>query len=93
MSFRSINHTWLVPIAQGIMIFGIVSLSQPWSLFLHRYGLTITLFGLVAFMVTSKVSPVQEIDPDDLDLFDAVKVPGLSDRPNPDEKADDRGIV
>ena len=32
-----------------MMILGIVALLQPWSLFLHRYGVTIILVGLVGF--------------------------------------------
>ena len=34
------------------MILGIVALCQPWNLFLHRYGLTVVLVGLVTFMLT-----------------------------------------
>ncbi|MEP3436329.1 MAG: hypothetical protein ABJN75_06070 [Hoeflea sp.] len=60
MSFRSTNQRFLAPFAQGLMIFGIISLCQPWSLFLHQYGVTLTLVGLIAFMVTSKIAP----DPD-----------------------------
>ncbi len=36
---------------QGVMIFGIIALLQPWSFFLHRYGVTIILIGLVGFSV------------------------------------------
>lgn len=60
MSFRSINQKYLAPVAQGVMIFGIISLCQPWSLFLHKYGVTLTLLGLIAFMVTSKIAPEPE---------------------------------
>ena len=34
------------------MVLGIVALCQPWNLFLHRYGLTIIIVGLVTFMFT-----------------------------------------
>jgi hypothetical protein len=57
MSFRRLNARWLAPAAQTLMILGIVALCQPWSLFLHRYGATITLVGLVGFMITSKIPP------------------------------------
>jgi hypothetical protein len=57
MTFRSLNQRILAPAAQSLMIFGIVSLCQPWSLFLHQYGVTLTLIGLVTFMVTSKINP------------------------------------
>ena len=36
---------------QWVMIIGIVALLQPWSLFFHRYGVTIILIGLVGFSV------------------------------------------
>ncbi|MBN9071699.1 MAG: hypothetical protein J0H34_08850 [Rhizobiales bacterium] len=39
-------------IAEIVMIAGIVLLCQPWSLFLHRYGLTIIIVGLLTFMFT-----------------------------------------
>ena len=35
-----------------VMVLGIVALCQPWNLFLHRYGVTIILIGLVTFMLT-----------------------------------------
>ncbi|MEP5728645.1 MAG: hypothetical protein ABJL67_04645 [Sulfitobacter sp.] len=64
MSFRSVNQRYLAPLAQGVMIFGIISLCQPWSLFLHKYGITLTLFGLIAFMITSKIAPDPEPEED-----------------------------
>lgn len=60
MSFRAINQRFLAPGAQSLMIFGIIALCQPWSLFLHKYGVTLTLVGLVAFLVTSKIAPDPE---------------------------------
>ncbi|MEM5470325.1 hypothetical protein WNZ14_01130 [Hoeflea sp. AS60] len=62
MSFRNTNQRFLAPAAQGLMIFGIISLCQPWSLFLHQYGVTLTLVGLIAFMITSKIAPDPEKD-------------------------------
>jgi type IV secretory pathway VirB2 component (pilin) len=61
MSFRQINEKYLEPLAQFLMIFGIVALCQPWNMLLHQYGLTITLVGLVGFMITSKI-PREEKD-------------------------------
>ena len=55
MSFRETNQRVLIPLAQGMMIFGIVALCQPWVEVLHRYGVTLTLIGLVGFMVTTKI--------------------------------------
>ncbi|MCY0146890.1 hypothetical protein OEG84_03950 [Hoeflea sp. G2-23] len=67
MSFRSTNQRILAPAAQGLMIFGIISLCQPWSLFLHQYGVTLTLIGLVSFMITSKIAPDPEAEEDFVD--------------------------
>ncbi len=39
-------------IAEVVMVFGIIALCQPWNLFLHRYGLTIIIVGLLTFMFT-----------------------------------------
>lgn len=55
MSFRETNQRLLIPAAQTLMIFGIFALCQPWIEVLHRYGLTIILIGLVAFMITTKI--------------------------------------
>ncbi|ABR64555.1 hypothetical protein GOC91_27045 [Sinorhizobium medicae] len=62
MTFRAINRKYFEPGSQLLMIFGIIALCQPWNLFLHRYGLTMTLVGLIAFMITSKVPPDQKTD-------------------------------
>jgi hypothetical protein len=40
-------------IAEVVMVLGIVALCQPWSLFLHRYGLTVVIVGLLTFMFTN----------------------------------------
>ena len=62
MSFRAINEKYLEPGAQILMILGIVALCQPWTFFLHRYGLTMTLIGLVGFMVTTKIPRADKTD-------------------------------
>ncbi len=62
MSFRAINQKYLEPGSILLMVFGIVALCQPWSLFLHRYAVTIILAGLVGFMITSKISPEAEAE-------------------------------
>ena len=77
MSFRSLNQRILAPAAQSLMIFGIISLCQPWSLLLHQYGVTLTLVGLVAFMITSKIAP--EPEPDEAyfdDVVDTLEIHG-----------------
>jgi type IV secretory pathway VirB2 component (pilin) len=55
MSFRQTNQRVLIPVAQTVMILGIVALCQPWVEVLHRYGMTLTLIGLVGFMITTKI--------------------------------------
>ncbi|NEJ17208.1 hypothetical protein ELI00_28915 (plasmid) [Rhizobium ruizarguesonis] len=55
MTFRDLNQKYLEPASQYLMILGIIALCQPWNLFLHRYGMTMTLVGLIAFMVTTKI--------------------------------------
>ncbi|MBA1345270.1 MULTISPECIES: hypothetical protein [Rhizobium] len=55
MTFRALNQRFLEPASQYLMILGIIALCQPWNLFLHRYGMTMTLVGLIAFMVTTKI--------------------------------------
>ena len=55
MSFRELNQRRLIPLAQTVMIFGIVALCQPWVEVLHRYGMTIIIVGLVSFMITTKI--------------------------------------
>lgn len=62
MSFRAFNRKYLEPGSQLFMILGMVALCQPWSLFFHRYGLTMILVGLVAFMVTGKIAPEEKAD-------------------------------
>jgi hypothetical protein len=60
LSFRSLNQKYFEPGSQILMIFGIIALCQPWSEFLHRYGLTLTLIGLVAFSIAIKIAPEEK---------------------------------
>ncbi len=46
-----ISSSRLQNIAEIVMVLGIVALCQPWNLFLHRYGVTITLVGLIGFSI------------------------------------------
>ena len=57
VGFREISQRYLEPISQWIMIGGIVAICQPWLATLHSYGVTITLVGLVGFLVFSKIKP------------------------------------
>lgn len=47
-----IRSSTLQRIAEIVMVLGIVALCQPWNFFLHRYGVTIILIGLLTFMFT-----------------------------------------
>ena len=62
MTFRALNQKYLEPGSQLLMILGIIALCQPWNFFLHRYGLTMTLVGLIAFMVTTKIPREEKQD-------------------------------
>ncbi len=55
MTIRRLSAKVLEPMAMYTMIAGIVALCQPWSLFLHRYGIAIILVGLVGFLIFSHV--------------------------------------
>ncbi|MGH6926649.1 MAG: hypothetical protein ACRED5_23220 [Propylenella sp.] len=57
MSFKQLSAKFLEPLSMWTMIVGIVALCQPWNLFLHRYGVTIILVGLVGFIVFSHIKP------------------------------------
>jgi hypothetical protein len=58
MTFRELSARILEPASMLLMILGIVALCQPWIEILHRYGVTITLVGLVGFSVFSKIKPL-----------------------------------
>ena len=62
MSFRSINQKYLEPGSQALMVLGIVALCQPWSMFWHSYGITITLIGLIGFSVAIKIPREEEAE-------------------------------
>jgi hypothetical protein len=57
MTFKELSANVLEPASQWVMVIGIVALCQPWVEVLHRYGVTITLIGLVGFSVFSKIRP------------------------------------
>lgn len=58
MSFREVSAKYLEPFSMVLMIVGIVALCQPWIEILHRYGVTITLAGLIGFVVFSHIRPL-----------------------------------
>jgi hypothetical protein len=65
MSFRAANQKYLIPIAQWLMVLGIIALCQPWNSLMHRYGLTVILIGLVAFLITTHISAPEVTDEDE----------------------------
>jgi len=57
--------------AEIVMVLGIVALCQPWNMFLHRYGVTIILVGLVTFMFTGWFGkPAEEKEKSTEGVFD-----------------------
>lgn len=67
MNFRVFNQKYLEPGMQGLMIFGIVALCQPWIGWLHEWSVAIMLVGLIGFLVAVHVPPPEPstIDEDD----------------------------
>jgi hypothetical protein len=63
-----ISSARLQRIAEVVMVLGIVALCQPWNHFLHRYGVTIILAGLLTFMFTGWFGKKE----DDKDATDGV---------------------
>ena len=63
MTFPEMSQRYLEPLSQTLMILGIIALCQPWVEMLHRYGVLITLVGLVGFSVFTKIRPpVRSLD-------------------------------
>jgi len=58
--FRQLSVKYFEPVSMWVIIFGIVSLCQPWFLTLHVYGFSIILIGLVGFIVFSHIKPLPE---------------------------------
>jgi predicted membrane metal-binding protein len=46
-----------------VMIFGVIALCQPWDLFLHSYGATIILVGLIMFNIFSRLKSSSGMPP------------------------------
>jgi hypothetical protein len=62
MTFRELSARVFEPVSMVLMILGIIALCQPWIEILHRYGVTITLAGLVGFSVFSHNKPLPRAD-------------------------------
>ena len=61
--FRKLSNKLFEPLAMGIIGLGIVSLLQPWVLYIHRKGFLIMGIGLAMFIFFSHVKPpVEEME-------------------------------
>lgn len=58
--FRKLSNKLFEPLAMGIIGLGIVSLLQPWVLYIHRKGFLIMGIGLAMFIFFSHVKPPVE---------------------------------
>ena len=58
--FRRLSNKYFEPISMWLIILGLVFIVQPWSMFLHRYAVTIILIGLVAFVFFRHIEPLPE---------------------------------
>jgi hypothetical protein len=83
--------------AEIVMVLGIVALCQPWNLFLHRYGVTIILIGLLTFMFTNwfgKPAAAREEEMDGVfdvsDHHDGLKPAGHHDGLKPESQPGSR---
>ena len=66
-----ISSAKLQRIAEIVMVLGIVALCQPWNMFLHRFGVTIILIGLLTFMFTNWFGSAEVIsDEENEGVFD-----------------------
>ena len=57
MTFAERSVKYFEPPSIWLMVLGIVALCQPLSLWLHSYGATIILLGLIGFNIFSKIKP------------------------------------
>jgi hypothetical protein len=60
--FREMSKKYFEPVSMWMMILGIVSIVQPWSMFFHLHGVIITLIGLVSFIFFSHIKSLPEKD-------------------------------
>ena len=60
--FRKLSNKVFEPLGIGIIGLGIVSLLQPWVLYIHRKGFLIMGIGLAMFIFFSHVKPPVEVE-------------------------------
>jgi|GEM_PF-1711359 len=66
--FRKLSNKLFEPLAMGIIGLGIVSLLQPWVLYIHRKGFLIMGIGLAMFIFFSHVKPPVEEEEEEEDI-------------------------
>ena len=67
--FRKLSNKLFEPLAMGIIGLGIVSLLQPWVLYIHRKGFLIMGIGLAMFIFFSHVKPPVEEEEEEEEDF------------------------
>jgi hypothetical protein len=60
--FRKLSNKVFEPLGMAVIGLGIVSLLQPWVLYLHRKGFLIMGIGLAMFIFFSHVKPPAEVE-------------------------------
>jgi len=70
--FRKLSSKLFMPLSIGVIVLGIIALSQPWWLYLHRKGFLITGIGLVMFMFFSHIKPPEENEIEEEDIYGSI---------------------
>ena len=60
--FRKLSNKVFEPLGMAIIGLGIVSLLQPWVLYIHRKGFLIMGIGLAMFIFFSHIKPPAEVE-------------------------------
>ena len=60
--FRKLSRKVFEPLGMAVIGLGIVSLLQPWVLYIHRKGFLIMGIGLAMFIFFSHVKPPAEVE-------------------------------
>lgn len=66
--FRKLSKKLFEPLAMTLICAGIISLCQPWILYLHRKGFLITGIGLALYIFFSHVKPPVETEEEAMEV-------------------------
>ena len=66
--FRKLSNKVFEPLGMAVIGLGIVSLLQPWVLYIHRKGFLIMGIGLAMFIFFSHVKPPIEEEEEEEDI-------------------------